>query len=503
MSKETLKMQVVVDSPSVTERKLSITVPASDVNTIIDSTVRTFGHDLSLDGFRKGKVPAKVIEGRFASDIGQRSTGTVVELKSTAALDTHGLKPITDLDFKMGESEHVVRDQDFLFSFSFEVLAPIELPEDFEKISIEVKEPMLTPGEMNDIMTRIQKNLATLEEIKEDRMPEDGDVLLVDVGATYEGVVVTGMSAEKMHLQISPDSGAPEIDALLRTMKIGAESKGTLTVPTTYPDPKYSGKLIDIVVRLHTINKEILPEITEELAKQVGVESLDKLRKQLFSQSMSNKIVANKADAQNKLMEKLMEDLDFPVPQSLIERSYDSYMGEAEEFLYEKGMDQDSMRESLEAMRDDARADASKRAKSQAFLMALGNREGIVVGDKDVMKFVSQMAKQNNQDFNKLYEYIWSSGMVIDLKNQILATNALELMYAKVKKTIIDMNGKVVEIPEQYKTSGETDEKPKEAIIEKTATVETATEPATTEKPAKKPAKKATEKAAEKPVTKK
>lgn len=444
-------MQITIENISLTECKISLTLSNNEANIAIEKTISEFGKDLNLKGFRKGKIPAKVIEERFAEKITKKATSDLIENSAVNALKEHNITPITDLKFEIGEPKYIERGKEFSFSFSFEILPTIELPENLEDISINVTEPMLTPHEMNSIMLNMQKRFATLEEKLDVQSPQENDVVLADVHATYDGKNISGMSANKIHIQISEKSLLPELNELLCSMKIGEELKSTIKAPATYPDPQLQEKDIDIVIRLHKINKEILPAIDATLAKQAGFESIEKLQKEVFFNSMNTKMLANKANAQNKLLESLLEKLEFPIPESLIQRSYSAYMEDAGDALERKGLDKNSIHTALQSMHEAALKDATQRAKSQAFLMALGYRENIVVSDKDVMNFIKQMAKENKQDFKNLYEHIWASNMMTDLKKQILASKSLELMYSNVKKTVVDINGKIVEMPEQYK----------------------------------------------------
>ncbi len=439
-------MRIEIENPSATEYRFSLLIPADSIDKTIDETIKSYGKNLTLDGFRKGKVPTKVIEERFAKEIIKNATTRVIDEETRKALSEKKLIPITDLSYKIDDPKQVSRGNDFAFAFAFEALAPVELPENLEEISIDVVEPMVLPGEIHSILEKIQRQFASLEEIDTSENPQEGNVVRVDIHASYENEDIAGLCGNNIHIQLKENSSLPEVDALLRTMKKGEEATTSLHIAKTYPDPKFQDKTAEIVVRLHAVNKEVLPEINDELATKAGFDSYEKMQKQLFFDTMNNKMLANKADAQNTLLEKLLDAQEFPVPQSLIKRSYTTFMDEQQDDLKQKGLDDESIRTALKEMREKAIEDATKRAKSQAFLMALAQKEGIVATDKSVANFIKQMAKENNQDPQQLYEHIWRSNMLTDLKNQIVAMNALEFLYSKVKKITVDINGKPVDL---------------------------------------------------------
>ena len=153
-------MEHSIEVVSPVARKISVTVPAAGVNAVLDSTVRGFGANLSLDGFRKGKVPARVIERRFPEEIVSRATETLVNGQVSEILEKEGLNPISRIEFDSGDARQVERDQSFSFTFSFEVLPDsIELPEDMSALSVDVEAPELKPEEVELIYKRIAQGL--------------------------------------------------------------------------------------------------------------------------------------------------------------------------------------------------------------------------------------------------------------------------------------------------------------------------------------------------------
>lgn len=441
-------MDIILNSISPAECNITLTVSTTDVNKVLDNTIKDFAKNKTLDGFPKGKIPAQVIEEHFSKDIKKRATSDLIESASQEALKKKNLIPITDLAYKIEEAKEVERNTTFSFSFSFEVLPPLVLPENFEKISIEVTEPMILPSEMPKIFEKIQNQFAKLEEI-EQGLPQEDNVVIADILVTHEGENVSGMTVKNMPIQIKEQSAMPEIIALLRTMKKDEEKKTTINISKSYPDPKLQDKEADIFIHVYSINKVILPQVNDELAKKAGFDNLEKLQKQLFFQTMSNKMIINKTKAQNQLLEGLLKDLEFAIPTSLIKSAYASFMEETVDMLHKKGLDEKAIQPLLKTFHDEATKDSTQRAKSQAFLMAIGYREGLQATDKDVMKFVDKLAKENKQDLKTLYEKLWKSGMIVEIKNQILSSKALEFMYSKIKKIVVDINGKPVEIPKQ------------------------------------------------------
>ncbi len=438
-------MDHTIEELSPVKRKISISVPAAGVNAILDATIRNFGQDLSLDGFRKGKVPPKVIESRFGEEIINRATDTLVNMQVSSLLEEKNINPITRIQF---EGEKIARDTDFSFSFSFEILPEIPLPENLEELSVEVQGPDLKPEDVEAITRRLRQAMATLEEVTENRLPQDGDVVLVDVDGTFEGKPVPGMKADNFLMQLKSSENPMEVDTIIRKLHVGETLNDTLICPEDYPDPTLRGKNLDVKVTLHKIQTEVPAEMDEEFAKRVGFEDLGKMRKAIFEQALNNKLTEVKAAGQKKLLDSILEPLDFPLPESMVNNMLAEYLNEARVFLQRQGIDPETMTETLKNMRDEGLEQAKAQAKIQAFLLSLAFRENIKVSEQEADRQIREMASESGQDYLKLRDQLWQTGLIHDVQERIMAGKAMDLLYNKAKKIVVDENGTPLPPPE-------------------------------------------------------
>ncbi len=438
-------MEHSVETVSPVQRKITVSVPAADVDRAIDKAVRRFGADLILPGFRKGKVPAKVLEKRFGNEIYARATDTLVNEAIAEILDKEKLHPMSRIQFE-GEGSQAARGKDFSFGFSFEVLSDdIKLPEDLSALEVDVENAEVLPAELDEITSRVLRSMAHLEDVTENRLPQDADVVLVDIDGEFEGKNVDGMKAENYLMQINaPREGEKmsELDALIRTLHAGEEGEAPMVCPDIFPVEELRGKAITIKCKLHKISREVLPELDDEVAKKAGFSDAGTLRKAIAEQAANNKVRTVRSAAQQKLLESLLDSQDFPLPETLVNLYLNEYLAAAHNDMVRKGMDQKAAAGALEGMKEEGMVEARMQAKAQAFLMALGQREGIQVSDMEVDRQIYQMAQESRQDFRKLRETLWQNGMAYDLQGRILAAKALDLMYGKAKKTVLGTDGK-------------------------------------------------------------
>lgn len=420
---------------SPVSRKISVTVPAEEVNAALNAAAREVGASVTLPGFRKGKAPASVIEKRFAGEVISRATETLVEHRVADILKEEDLKPMSRLDF---EGEQITRGKDLAFSFTFETLPDdIKLPEDLSALTVEMGSSEATEEEVAAFTQRLLKSTATLEEVKEARLPENGDIVTIDVDGDVDGKSVPGMKVENYSIQLAePQEGKElsELDKIIRGLHAGEEGTGTMVCPEDHIDETLRGKTVDLRVKLNKISREILPELDEDYAKKLGFPDLDALKKMIAEQANRNKAASVRSEAETKLMDSVLEGQDFPLPEAVVKSQQEEYENEIRDYLSQQGLDKAAIDESLKNMAEECRKQGESRARVVVFLAALARREKLEVTAPEVDMQIMQMARQYNQDFHKLRETLYQNGAVNDIQDRMLNNKAMNLMFDKAQK---------------------------------------------------------------------
>lgn len=421
---------------SETKRKISVTVDANDVNKTIDSTIREYGKNLNLNGFRKGKVPASVIEKRFSDEVYNYATENLINSNINKTLDDEKLRPISRVELEDKENApKLERNKDFAFTCSFEVLPEIDLPKDFSEYSVKVESDKVSPEEIEKFTMQVRRSMATLEEVTENRKPTDGDVLMVDVEGTFEGKPVAGLSAKNFLMQISDekDSANKEIDKLVRTANVGEEVSGTMVCPDDYADKDLRGKTIDIKVKLHKIHKQILPELDEEFAKKVGFKDVDTLKQMIEAQVKQSKTDQVRNKAQQELLDSITAKYDYELPESMVQKALSNYMLEARNHLGQQNMEPEEMLKAMASLKEDGDEIAKRQTKAHVFLLSLAFRENITVTGQEVDMYVRQLAMETRQPYEQVRDHVLQSGMVTDIQERIMAGKALDMIFDQAK----------------------------------------------------------------------
>lgn len=424
-----------IEVVSPVSRKISVTVPAEEVNAALNAAAREVGASVTLPGFRKGKAPVSVIEKRFAGEVLSRASETLVERRVADILKKEDIKPLSRLDYN---GDQITRGKDFNFSFSFETLPDdIRLPEDLSALSVEMDSSEATEEEVEAFTRRLLKSTATLEEVKEARLPENGDIVTIDVDGDVEGKSVPGMKVENYSIQLSePAEGKElsELDNIIRGLHAGEEGTGTMVCPEDHIDESLRGKTVNLRVKLNKISREILPELDEDYAKKLGFPDLAALKKMLADQTSHNKVASARSAAEQKLIASALEGQDFPLPEAVVKNQQVEYENEIREYLSQQGLDKAAIDESVKNMEGEIRTRGEERARVQVFLTALARREKLEVSAQEVDMQIMQMAREYKQDFRKLREALYQNGAVNDIQDRMLNSKAMSLMFDKAQK---------------------------------------------------------------------
>ena len=428
-------MSYSIEVVSPVSRKISVSVPAEEVNAALSAAAKAVGANVTLPGFRKGKAPAAVIEKRLTAEVYARASETLVSKQVEEILDKENLKPLSKPEY---DGDPIARGKDLNFSFSFETLPEIALPEDLSALSVAMGSTEATPEYVEEFALGLRRRFATLEDVKEQRQPENGEIVTIDVDGEVDGKPVEGMKVREYSIQLTePQEGKQfsELDNIIRRLRPGEEGDGSMPCPDDHPDPSLRGKIADLHVRLHKIQKQILPELDEEFAKKAGFKDVEALQKAISEQAANAKASSARSEAEQALLDSCLEGLEFPLPETVVKAQQAEYESELRGYLQQQGLEKNAIEDSLKTMQDETRKQGEERARAFVFLAALAQREKLSVSPQEVDYQIMRMASQYGEDFRKLRDALYSNGAVAEIRDRMLNQKAMALMFDKAQKT--------------------------------------------------------------------
>jgi trigger factor len=331
----------------------------------------------------------------------------------------------------------LVRDQEFNYTFTFEISPEFDLPE-YKGLEVEEEEVSVSEEETQAVIDRIRENVAVPAIVREERVPHSGDIVSVDFQA-YEGdTALQGIAAQNFDFRLGMGDALPQFEEIVLDMLPGQTKKQDITFPQDFINESLAGKTVTMEVTLHAIKEKILPELNDDLAQKAGgYENLEQLKDAISKSYTASRKEVSKSLAQKALLDQIKARTDFELPASLVESHIDRMLEEFKEKLERQGKSPASQNKTPEQLREEFKPEAESLVRSQLVLLAIAQKEDLKVQPQEVDAYLRRLAMSTGQDFNALKDFYESKNLIVALKDKILADKAMDLVYAHAKVTMI------------------------------------------------------------------
>jgi len=360
-----------VETLSPTRVKLTVEVPFDELKPSFDEAYATIGKQVSVPGFRKGKVPARVIEQRFGRGaVLDEAVNNHVPKAYSEALRSNNITPIGRPEVEVTE----VKDGELLaFTAEVDIRPEFELPE-LDSVTVEVGKAVPTDEDVDAQLTSLRTRFATLKDV--DRGAQDGDVLLVDIaGMTPEGDTVDDLVGNALSYELGTDGMLPGFDDAVR----GAHKDGEVTFTFTPQNGDWTNIDLDVHVKVQAVRERELPELDDDFAQLASeFDTVDELRADLAERLVRMKKIEQLGEARERTHEALLALIDIPLPEGVITAEVEDH--------FQDGHEGD------ENHRAEVEESARKSLKSQFILDKIAEREEVTVGESELSSWLVQNA---------------------------------------------------------------------------------------------------------------
>ncbi|MBZ0333829.1 trigger factor [Marinobacter sp. JH2] len=318
-------MQVSVETTSNIERRMTIGVPAQEIDQAVQKRLQETARTVRLNGFRPGKVPMSVVKRRFGDSIRQEIVGEVMRDNYIKALQEQDVNPAGWPQF---EPKTMEEGKDLEFVAVFEVLPEIELG-DLSKIKVEKPVTEVTDKDIDTMIDNLRRQQAPMKEVK--RKSKNKDVVTIDFKGTIDGEDFEGGAAEGHRLTLGSGEMIPGFEKGIVGGKTGEEFDIEVTFPDDYHNEELAGKAATFAITVHKVEEPQLPELDAEFFQKFGIDAEDEagfreeVKKNMereLKQAVSNKV-------KNDVVEGLLETTELDVPSSLVDQEIDRLRQEA------------------------------------------------------------------------------------------------------------------------------------------------------------------------------
>ena len=327
----------------------------------------------SVDGFRKGKAPRKIIENYYGHDIfWDEALNKLLENGYYDAVKEMDIEVIAQPSL---ESPEIKNGEPVVISGSVQVFPELEV-KNYKGLEVEKFETVIGDKEVQEELERVQKSQARMEAV-EDRKSENGDTVIIDFEGSVDGEAFSGGTAENFELKLGSGQFIPGFEEQLEGKDAGEDVDVTVTFPEDYHAEELAGKEALFKCKIHEIKKEILPEIDDELASDVSeFETLDEYKADLQKKLQENADARDESLMKDRALEKLYEANEIEVPEVMIRNEIDNII----------------------------KPEAEKRVRTRILLKNLIRQENLEADAAEVEKLMTEFGEQYGMTVDQVKE---------------------------------------------------------------------------------------------------
>lgn len=413
---------------------LTIEIESEMIDQSFDKALKKAAKNIRLKGFRAGKAPLNLVARSIKPEA--LTKDVLEEIIPTAyqkALLEKNLEPITEPAFS--EIKKIEKGKPFSFKISFETKPQIKL-DTYTDLEVTQEKKEITESDIQESLLNIQKRAAKLVVLDQDRGLEKGDYSIADFESYLAGSDKPQKSFKKGLIQIKPDPEYPGLLEQLLGLKAGESKDFSLEIPQD-KEGKTKQK-ITFKITIHEIKKEVLPEINDDLAKQISkFSTLEEFKKDIKKNLESYQEMLAKQSLENKLLDKILEINDIQTNQALIDYETNLLISDLARQVQQQGL---TLEDYLKAnqinykqLAEKLKPQAEKAAKIDLAIEAVIGQENLTTTSEELEKEIEKIAQATNQSDDKIKKIIEKEGTVNKLKNNILRNKAVDFVISKAK----------------------------------------------------------------------
>ncbi len=430
-------MQVKIEDKSSVKKVLSFEIPKEDVTKELNNAYNELKKKADVKGFRKGKIPRKVLENRFSKDVHADVAPRLIQEAFIEAIKEHDLNIVGGPQMDPPELDP---DNGYNFDITIELKPELDDVE-FEGIALEQTKYEVSEGEIDSQIHMIQKTMAKKETVTEERAVKETDFVLID----YEGF-----------LNDSPFDATPKIENYVMGIGqtvmpkefsdklIGVIPVQDLEIEVPYADDYHDealkGRTIVYKVKLKEIQEEILPEINDDLVKDLGqFKTLEDVKDSIKDNLEKGYAQRIKHELSEQVFQSLLEKYEFEVPDAMIEGELNGITQEAEQAYAANNTSLEEAGLSTESIRTQYRDVAEKQARRHLILDKIISQEKLELTEEELEKSFEEMAAGMNAPVDSIKNYFNMDPKQLDYyKHTQLEKKAVDLIIEKGTVTEVE-----------------------------------------------------------------
>lgn len=414
------------------KRAFSITLPKELIEKGMIVQLEEIGKTAKIPGFRPGKIPMPVLKQRYGSTARAEALDGAISEATQKTLSERNLRPAMQPKIDLVS---IAEDKDIEFKLEVEIL-PEVVPGDFSKISLERSIADVEDKTIDEAITRVAKASREPEIVTEIRAAQIGDMVIIDFDGSIDGVSRPGMKGSDHRLELGSKSFIDTFEEQLVGSKVGDQKTIKVTFPNDYHAADLSGKQADFAVTIKELRTPKAVTMDDDLAKDLGFPSLEKLRERVREDIATNYTSISRAIIKRQLMDKLAEEYKFEVPNSMLEAEFGNIWQQVEASKARGELPEADQKKSDEELRKEYRSIAERRIRLGLLLAEIARQQKIDVEPTELRNALMAEARRfPGQEKAVIDYYTQTEGAVERLRAPLLEEKVVDHIVSKAKVT--------------------------------------------------------------------
>ena len=429
-------MAVTIENTAPCRKKLRVEVNAERVAGMRAEILQEFRKVAALPGFRPGKAPEPMVEKRYAEEIDDELRKRLIPESYREALVEQKLKVV---GYPQVESVEYERGRPLVYTAAVDTAPEFALP-DYRGISLKKKAVVVKDEDIAKTLESLREQQADFATV-EGRALQMGDFAVINYSSVADGKPISELAPEAkglgenkdFWLLVSSESFLPGFCNQLVGAHVGEKHQVLVDFPADFPQKPLAGKKATFFVDMVSIKEKKLPELNDEFAKKLGVESLEKLKDTVRKSLLADAESQQNADLRRQIVDHLLSKTAFELPESLVQQETRNIIYDLVRENSLHGATKEQLEEKKNEIFGFAANNAKERLRTSFVLGAIAQAEQIKVEEAEVEQRIAQLAQRSRTAPDKLKAQLAEHGGLGEIEEQILVGKTLDFLVANAK----------------------------------------------------------------------
>ena len=419
-------MKTTLEDISPVKKKLLIEIDSKEVDKKLNQAYGEIRKTAKIPGFRPGKVPRKILETYFGSQVIDDVTRGLISESFPKAVDEVKTFPLGQ---PILEKEALKQGQDFNYSAIIEVRPEFEV-KDYLGVDVEKELFSISEEDVQKRLEEIREANGKMASIEEERQIRDGDFVIVDYERFEDSQLVEDVKSSNLLVKVGKNDFHPKFDEALIGLKKEDETEVDIDFEENFYHTKLAGKSVNFKIKIVDIKELVLPELNDEFASNLGADlkDLDSLKNELKNAITSQEEKRIDNELKQRLLEKISEGIDFELPEVLVDAEIDFSARRLNDNLERSGSSLEKAGISEAGLKKEFRPASEKRVREMLILDRIAKQDEIDINDDDLEEGYGKLAESMGQDVETVKKYYEARGQVDALKEELLKEKTLNYL---------------------------------------------------------------------------